>query len=111
MDMNITINIEPSLVARIERCLTIAERILEQADPGKKTATHELPDGLPPPPEKFVFAGMDPLKNPPKRRSLDVLEWNEFGGWNDNDGQGWLGAVDGPWAVRIGSEIAKANGL
>ena len=111
MGMNITINIEPSLVARIEHCLTIAERILEQADPCKKTATPELPDGVPPPPDGFVFAGIEPLRNPPKRRSLDVLEWDEFEGWNDNGGAGWRGLLTGPWTVRIGSEIAKANGL
>lgn len=109
MDMNITINIEPSLVARIERCLTIAERILEQADPGKKTATLELPDGVPLPPEGFVYAGMGPLKNPAQQCTKDLI-WFDDDEWSAH-GIGFFGNTPGPWAVRIGSEIAKANGL
>lgn len=110
MDMNITINIEPSLVARIERCLTIAERILEQADPGKKTATQELPDGVPPPPDGFVYAGMERLDHPSKERTTDI-RWFTGRNWTDNSGFGWKATSFGPWAIRIGSEIAKANGL
>ncbi len=67
------------------------------------------PEHIPAPPAGFAFAGIKPLKHPATKLTTDIL-WFASGKWNDG-GDGWLGHDYGPWAVRIGSPIAIANGF
>ena len=108
--MNLTIDINNK--TEIRNAITLLESLIENPNPAATFVTQPaLPTDTPEPPEGFVYAGMGPLKNQSKYISLDILRFDDGFGWNNNEGNGWRGSVYGPWAVRIGSEIAKANGL
>lgn len=66
-----------------------------------------LPPGIPAPPKGFVFAGMDRLANTASPATSDIA-WFSGNRWLSDCC--WHGDCYGPWAVRIGSDIAKANG-
>ena len=67
-----------------------------------------LPDGIPQPPEGFVFVTEGELPSPSVNSTSDIV-WFSGNEWStDFD---WRGKGEGPWAIRIGSEVAKANGI
>ena len=62
---------------------------------------------LPEPPEGFHKAIMGPLKVQAEKPTSDILMWQD-GIWKD---LGFNGNSTIPYALRIGSEIAKLNGI
>ena len=81
----------------------------DPVEPRLRPFLPKRPEGIPAPPKDFVFAGMERLEHPAKERTSDVL-WLNDDEWTPGS-RGWLGNTDGPWAVRIGSPIAIANGF
>lgn len=67
-----------------------------------------LPEGIPAPPEGFVFLSLDPLTKPADDPTFDLI-WFSGDKWVTN--LSWNGTNEGPWAARIGSDVAKANGV
>lgn len=75
---------------------------------GKSGHVAALPEGIPAPPEGFAFLSFDPLANPPNVPTDDLI-WFDGDEWTTN--RKWYGTIEGPWAARIGSDVAKANGV
>lgn len=69
-----------------------------------------LPEGIPAPPEGWMYWGKRPLDNPAVAPSADIaLYVGSIAQW---DFTRWRGFAGGNiYAVRLGSEIALANGL
>jgi hypothetical protein len=87
--------------------------LVKEIEPAEKAPAKNwpsLPAGIPAPPEGFAFVTEGELDVSPEFRTTDVL-WFTGNNWSDNGGCGWRGICNGPWAVRIGSDIAKANGI
>jgi len=63
-----------------------------------------LPEGIPAPPAGFVFLSLDPLAKPADPATFDIIWFNGVK-WVTNFA--WHGTDCGPWAARIGSDIAK----
>lgn len=77
-----------------------------------ETAVYEkpLPDGIPQPPEGFAYVGLGPLKKAASLNNPDIAglrhsdnQWDMDGLFGDD--------MSTHYAVRIGSEVAKANGI
>ncbi len=67
--------------------------------------TPELPEG-------FALYGKGPLKVPSEKASPDIIFWDPSWGTYGWDRSSYRGSVDfGYYALRIGSEIWKANGM
>lgn len=63
------------------------------------------------PPPGFAFWGDDPLPFLPEAKSKDIM-WHTGTQWSHGaEGEGWFGVSSGPWAVRVGSEVALKNGI
>ena len=67
-----------------------------------------VPDGIPNPPDGFTYYGRGPLKERNTETNLDVAWLSPHLGWRVADSSGSAGVH---YALRTGSEIAKANGL
>ena len=55
-----------------------------------------------------MFLSLDPLTKPADDPTFDLI-WFDGDKWDTRFE--WYGASEGPWAARIGSDIAKANGV
>lgn len=68
-----------------------------------------LPDDIPPPPEGFVYVGKGPLKFRPAAPSFNISAFFIVAGeWSVEP---LTGGHDCHYALRRGSEIARANGI
>lgn len=67
---------------------------------------------LPELPEGFVLYGQGPLKVPSANASDDIIIWDPSWGTYGWDRSGYHGTTDfGYYALRVGSDVAKANGV
>ncbi len=80
------------------------EPVRVEAVPGLPT----LPKGIPAPPEGFAFVTEGELPVQSDKPTHDIA-WLAIFEWDLT--RPWSGCTEGPWAVRIGSDIAKANGI
>lgn len=80
-------------------------------EPVKSLDWPELPNGIPAPPDGFAFVTTEMLPAPANDPTDDILWLCQSGAGAKWIVGGWVGGVEGPWAVRIGSDIAKANGI
>jgi hypothetical protein len=95
-----------SAIANILR--EAADKIEAVCDADKVIAAPTPAPALPEPPEGFHPAMMGPIPHPAEPKSDDIVTiWN--GGWSIG---GWQGTSKGEfYALRIGSDIARLNGL
>jgi hypothetical protein len=71
--------------------------------------TPELPEEVAPPPEGWAYYGKGPLEHKSTHFNKDIAMWCfSSKSWATT---GWTGTDTAPYALRIGSDIAKKNGI
>ena len=108
---------QPGQAFEILRCVGISQTSqastfwMDGADP-QPSARESASDTLPPLPDGWAFACKGRMKVPSSTGySRDIARW-DYGYEDGWDTTGWEGRMEwGLHAVRIGSEIAKLNGI